>query len=936
MRIESVTAHAFGALVDEQLALAPGMTVVVGDNESAKSTWHAAIYASLCGRARRRGALPAEERQFADLHKPWDGTGWEVSAVVALDDGRRIELRHDLAGNAVCSATDLQMARDVSSEIIEDGSPNAAVWSGLGRRAFLATACINQAQLLTVLQEAKGLQTALQRAAAAAGVDATAAEALRRLGEFQRESVGRNDGRSTRPLRRASVALVDAEAALAAAVSAHAGYLAAVEEADRLRAAAEAASVEVAVHEAAASRRQAELLMAQRDRVETLCSQVGEGPPPQRIEMDALATQVARALEAWERRPASVALDGPNADELSEQIAALPDLPLGDVAVDLSVQQAAEELHRARQAVAFHEQARPEATAHPLPDVSVEEVLDLARVLDTSPPEREDADRQLAAAEERVAVLTGAERRARAISVLGVVLVVLGGVLGALATPPLAVVALLGIALGARGLLTGSKGRLELARTERTELAVRARALASASERMADERQAAEERCAALGLPAVTADLRRLGGELTTRAGDVRMASQWEERRRALAADERVAVKVLDEALVARGVMVDGDVALSYRAYADACAARSALAVMAGRRADLEARVLARRRAEGLAAESGRAAQLAVEQVLAAAEACSLVPGDVDEAVAALGRWEQDRRWELELLDVRLDAWSELQALLAGSTVEQLASRTAQAVAEAEELAAGLSRERVADAAPGDPDRALSELRRRDKEQAEEAAAARRAVADLAHRLASVAEAEEALAAAQEQLAWLEELDETLATTQRFMSAAQEQVQRDLAPVLTQTLEQWLPSVTAGRYRRAIVDLATLDVQVCGEDGRWRRASLLSHGTAEQIYLLLRVSLARHLTAGRDRCPMLLDDVTVHADDGRTEAILDMLHRMSTEQQVIVFTQERRVAAWAADHLTEEGIRRLSVLTSTYSRAEEPGWRPSAGGEGAG
>ena len=159
MRIESVTAHAFGPLVDETLNLAPGMTVVVGDNESAKSSWHAAIYSALCGRARRRGRMGADEQLFSELHKPWDSEAWEVSAVLVMDDGRRIELRHDLAGNADSSAKDLQMARDVSDEIMDDGSPDAAIWLGLDRRSFVATACIHQAQLLEVLTEAKGLQT---------------------------------------------------------------------------------------------------------------------------------------------------------------------------------------------------------------------------------------------------------------------------------------------------------------------------------------------------------------------------------------------------------------------------------------------------------------------------------------------------------------------------------------------------------------------------------------------------------------------------------------------------------------------------------------------------------------------------------------------------------------------------------------------------------
>ena len=57
MRIREVTAHAFGPLAGETLEFAEGMTVISGDNESAKSTWHAAIYAALCCSPPGKGLL---------------------------------------------------------------------------------------------------------------------------------------------------------------------------------------------------------------------------------------------------------------------------------------------------------------------------------------------------------------------------------------------------------------------------------------------------------------------------------------------------------------------------------------------------------------------------------------------------------------------------------------------------------------------------------------------------------------------------------------------------------------------------------------------------------------------------------------------------------------------------------------------------------------
>ena len=74
--------------------------------------------------------------------------------------------------------------------------------------------------------------------------------------------------------------------------------------------------------------------------------------------------------------------------------------------------------------------------------------------------------------------------------------------------------------------------------------------------------------------------------------------------------------------------------------------------------------------------------------------------------------------------------------------------------------------------------------------------------------------------------------------------------------------------------------------------GAWRQARLLSGGTREQIYLLLRMAMAQHLVTTAEVAPMLLDEVTAQADAGRRRAILDMLHAMAAERQLILFTHD--------------------------------------------
>ena len=116
MWIRQVTAQAFGPFKGESVDLAEGLTVIAGPNEAGKSSWHAAIYAGLCGMRRGKGRRVKEDEAFAARHAPWDGGPWEVTAVVRLADGRTIELSHDLGSQTSSSARDLDLGHDVSAE----------------------------------------------------------------------------------------------------------------------------------------------------------------------------------------------------------------------------------------------------------------------------------------------------------------------------------------------------------------------------------------------------------------------------------------------------------------------------------------------------------------------------------------------------------------------------------------------------------------------------------------------------------------------------------------------------------------------------------------------------------------------------------------------------------------------------------------------------
>lgn len=150
---------------------------------------------------------------------------------------------------------------------------------------------------------------------------------------------------------------------------------------------------------------------------------------------------------------------------------------------------------------------------------------------------------------------------------------------------------------------------------------------------------------------------------------------------------------------------------------------------------------------------------------------------------------------------------------------------------------------------------------------------------------------ENRLAQARERLQALERVEAALDLAQRTLTQATQELQRRFAPRIAQRALTLLEQMTFGRYDRVRLG-SDLSVQSgTRQENALRETLWRSDGTADQIYLALRLAVAEALTP---QAPLILDDALARFDDDRLAAALQILREQSRQRQVIVFSCQER------------------------------------------
>ena len=80
----------------------------------------------------------------------------------------------------------------------------------------------------------------------------------------------------------------------------------------------------------------------------------------------------------------------------------------------------------------------------------------------------------------------------------------------------------------------------------------------------------------------------------------------------------------------------------------------------------------------------------------------------------------------------------------------------------------------------------------------------------------------------------------------------------------------------------------------------------MSDGTADQLYLALRLASLEQYLNHNEPQPFVVDDILVRFDDDRSAATLKVLADLSQKTQVIFFTHHRHLVALAKNSVAPE------------------------------
>ena len=129
------------------------------------------------------------------------------------------------------------------------------------------------------------------------------------------------------------------------------------------------------------------------------------------------------------------------------------------------------------------------------------------------------------------------------------------------------------------------------------------------------------------------------------------------------------------------------------------------------------------------------------------------------------------------------------------------------------------------------------------------------------------------------------------------LQAANTTLQNRFSPELGRRAAEIFADMTGSTWSHILLDREFHLSAESGSDPTRRSVQLLSAGTADQLYLAVRLAICEMILPPEQNPPLILDDALLTFDDARLTTTLDYLTRLGAQRQILLFTCQGREAA---------------------------------------
>lgn len=186
-------------------------------------------------------------------------------------------------------------------------------------------------------------------------------------------------------------------------------------------------------------------------------------------------------------------------------------------------------------------------------------------------------------------------------------------------------------------------------------------------------------------------------------------------------------------------------------------------------------------------------------------------------------------------------------------------------------------------------------------------------IAQVQGQLAALGGAEDApqrIARKQEQLHRLQGEYDSLALALDVLRSANTTLQNRFSPELGRRAAEIFADMTGSPWSHILLDREFRLSAEAGSDPTRRSVQLLSSGTADQLYLAVRLAICEMVLPVEQNAPLILDDALLTFDDERLHKTLDYLVQLGSRRQILLFSCQSR----EVDYLTgRSGVHILNL-----------------------